>query len=82
MKNLKSLVTFIMLTLFVTTIGANPISNLNETEIEDGRASDCVRMARSVVLTMAEGVGDDPNGENFQGWLALYNHLYLACYNS
>ena len=80
MKNLKLIIGAMAFILFTSmTVDSKTVSNI---DVEDGRASDCVRMARSTVLLMAEGAGDDPNGENFEGWLALYNHLYSACYNS
>lgn len=49
---------------------------------EDGRASDCARMARTVVLTTAAEFGHDPNVDYFEGYMELYNRLYNACYNS
>lgn len=49
---------------------------------EEGRASDCVRMARATVMALADFVGDDVNGENFQGYLAIYMDLYTDCLNN
>lgn len=83
MKNLKFLVTVIMFTFFTSFASSDSHFNENtQMAFEDGKASDCARMARSAVLMFADAANDDPNGENFEGWLALYNHLYLACYNS
>lgn len=43
---------------------------------EDGKASDCVRMARTVVTITAAEFGHDPNVDYFEGYLELYNNLY------
>ncbi|MFY0630342.1 MAG: hypothetical protein JXR05_08165 [Flavobacteriaceae bacterium] len=80
MKKLKFLAIAMAFTLFTSMTVESNTSITVESEVVDN--SDCVRMARSVVLLLAEGAGDDPNGANFEGWLALYNRLYLACYNS
>ncbi|MFY0630341.1 MAG: hypothetical protein JXR05_08160 [Flavobacteriaceae bacterium] len=49
---------------------------------DDGRASDCARMARATVMALAEFAGDDVNGANLEGYLVIYHGLYLDCYNN
>ena len=60
------------------TLNARSIS----VDSEDGRASDCARMARATVMALAEFVGDDVNGENLEGYLTIYHGLYSDCYNN
>lgn len=57
-------------------------ANTKETYIEDGRASDCARMARATVMALAEFVGDDVNGANLEGYLVIYMDLYTDCLNN
>ena len=78
MKKITSIVALIL----VSTSLLNATSQSSKELKVEGRASDCARMARNLVLYTASLTGDNPNGENFQGYLALYNSLYEACYNS
>lgn len=52
--------------------------NVNMSE-ETGQASNCAKKSRATVLALADALGDDPNGENFSGYLGLYNSLYCNC---
>ena len=49
---------------------------------EDGRASDCARMARATVLELADAYGQDPNGVYFDYFIGIYHNLYTDCYNN
>lgn len=51
----------------------------NKELVEDGRASDCARMARSTVLTLADEFGVDANGVYFDYFINLYHKLYEGC---
>ncbi|OBX22507.1 hypothetical protein LX77_02157 [Gelidibacter algens] len=78
MKKLKFL---LLIVAFTFSNGINADQKDIE-EFEDGKASDCVRMAREATLQLADFMGQDANGANFESYLAVYNVLFEGCYNS
>ena len=59
------------------------VSNKLPNYEEDGRASDCVRMARAMTLAYAEFEGVNPNDPAyFNSYLSHYMDLYTNCLNN
>ena len=77
---MKKIFSLVAVAMFTTSLMS--VSPSVEVAEEDGRASDCVRMARSVVMTTAAEFGHDPNVDYFEGYMELYHRLYNACYNA
>ena len=73
---------FNLLAVVLFTGSLMSVSSSNKLVNEDGRASDCARMARATVLALADAYGQDPNGVYFEYFLNHYNRLYLDCYNN
>ena len=73
---------FSLLAVAVFSAGLMSVSPNVETLEEDGRASDCARMARATVLELADAYGQDPNGLYFDYFIGIYHNLYEDCYNN
>jgi hypothetical protein len=69
--------------IFSLYIGNTISANNNGTKIEvEGKASDCAQMASAAISYIADQFGHNPNVDNFEGYIAVYNILYEGCYNS
>ena len=66
----KSIAVVAALLLMSNNLSAIPYS---------GGALDCIKEARDIILHITSQNGDDPNGENFEYYIGIYNALYLDC---
>lgn len=55
------------------------IKKVTQVNIEDGRASDCVREARSRTYAIASAFEEEPN-DDLDFYLEIYNAIYMDCY--
>lgn len=76
----KKLFSLLAVALFSSSLMS--VSSNVEAE-EDGRASDCVRMARATTLAYAAYEGVDPNDPAYlNSFLSHYMDLYTDCLNN
>ena len=81
MKKVLSIIALSAMTLSLSSFNTHTTNQIVDQE-EYGRASDCARMARATVLTLADAYDTDPNGAYFDYYIGMYHTLYSDCYNN